>query len=377
VSAAPVMSLRSQFDIGLAAAKDDAEIRMLLSRIVVPGAIQVAFEREPRFFDSCVLHGDLCQVVVGRDRYSGRLIGMGTRSVAQAFVNGRPNALGYLSDLRLDSSHRGGTLVARGYRLFRELHADGATRLYTTIIFSSNQLALSTIAQGRAGLPRYHDMGGICCPGINLRARKPELRGDFQIRKGSHELLPQIIDCLNRNSVRRQFAPVHHQQDFQPGGRWRDCVAENFYVAVRDGEVIGALAVWDQSSFKQTRIIGYDRKLSWSVPFINTVRKLAGCAQYPRPGEYLSFFHISFIAIDRDDVAVFRALLRQAYNDAVGSGYIYAMVTLHERDPLLVALDDYSLTPFNGRLFCVCNVDGEEEFQQLDQRVPYVEAAIF
>src|SRR5262249_31152613 len=60
-------SVRSQFEIGLAALKDDSEFSALLRRIVIPGAIQVTFEREPRFFDSCKLHGSLCQVVVGRD----------------------------------------------------------------------------------------------------------------------------------------------------------------------------------------------------------------------------------------------------------------------------------------------------------------------
>jgi hypothetical protein len=59
----------------------------------------------------------------------------------------------------------------------------------------------------------------------------------------------------------------------------------------------------------------------------------------------------------------------------VGSAFRYAMVGLHERDPLLPALQDYSLTPFAGRLFCVCFADGEPMYQTLDGRVPYVEAA--
>jgi len=199
--------VRSQFDIGLATPEDDAEIRALLRRIVIPGAIQVTFEREPCFFDSCAVHGGLCQVVIGRDRASERIIGMGTRSVDQGFVNGRPSTVGYLSDLRLEPSYRGGTLIARGYKLFRELHRDGAARLYTTAIFSGNRQALSTIAQGRAGLPQYHDLGVIHCPGINLQARKAEFRASCEIVRGTRALLPAIVACLNRNHSRRQFGP--------------------------------------------------------------------------------------------------------------------------------------------------------------------------
>ena len=54
-----------------------------------------------------------------------------------------------------------------------------------------------------------------------------------------------------------------------------------------------------------------------------------------------------------------------------------AVRALHERDPLLPALQDYSLTPFSGRLFCVAFEDGEDLFRKLDSRVPYREAATF
>lgn len=96
---------------------------------------------------------------------------------------------------------------------------------------------------------------------------------------------------------------------------------------------------------------------------------------FPKPGQEVSYFYISFIAVDEGDVQIFRALLRGAYNDAVGSRYLYAILALHERDSFLPALRDYSLTPFSGRLFCVAFEDGEDVYRSLDGRVPYLEAA--
>jgi len=136
------------------------------------------------------------------------------------------------------------------------------------------------------------------------------------------------------------------------------------------------LATWDQSRFKQTRIAGYGRKLRWSIPLVNGFRRVTRATPYPSQGEYVSAVHISFVAVDADDLTIFRALLRRAYNEAVGKGYLYAAVSLHERDPLLPGLRDYSLTSFDGRLFCVCYPDGEDALRSLDHRVPYVEAAI-
>jgi hypothetical protein len=376
VSAATVIApARTRFSIMLAERGDDAELRALLRGNPMNGAMQVTFEREPDFFAACAVRGGFYQIGVARDLESGRIVGLGTRSIAQAFVNGRVVPFGWLSDLRLQPTYRGGTLVARGYRFLRELHTDRKAELYGTVIFHDNQTALRTIAATRAGLPAYHDLGVMHCPGINMRRRKPVVAADCEIVRGRRELLPEIVDCLNRNNARKQFAPVHDVESFFHGKRWKDFQPSDFYVACRKNKVIGVLGRWDQSAFKQTRVIAYGGRLRWMVPAANAVHALLGAPAFPEPGQYVPFFYVSFIAVDGDDVGVFRALLRHVYNDAVGSSFHYVMVGLHERDPLLAALEDYSLTPFAGRLFCVCFADGEHVYRRLDGRVPYVEAA--
>jgi hypothetical protein len=378
---APVVSLaksvlpKSRFEIELANEADDYDLRGLLRRSPIPGSISVTFEREPSFFDSCRVRGDFFQVGIGRDRSTGTVIGLGTRSVSPAFVNGRPALLGYLADLRLDEQYRGGTLIARGYRFLRQLHEDHRARLYTTMIFSENHAALTTIASGRAGLPQYHDMGVVHSPGINIRRTKPPINAGCDILRGSDDLLPEIVECLNRNNSRRQFAPVHTVAMFKT--QWRDFSISNFYAAVRGSRVIGVLGCWDQSAFKQTRLAGYGPRLRYLAPLANILRPITGAPLFPKPGQEVSYFYISFIAADEDDVQIFRALLRGAHNNAVGSRYLYAILALHERDSFLPALRDYSLTPFSGRLFCVTFEDGEDVYRSLDGRVPYLEAATF
>jgi len=374
-SASVIAPVRTRFAITLAERGDNAELRALLRENPMNGSMQVTFEREPDFFAACAIRGDSYQVGVGRDLESGRIVGLGTRSIAHAFVNGQAVPFGWLSDLRLQPAYRGGTLVARGYRFLRELHADGRAALYGTVIFRDNQTALRTIAATRAGLPAYHDLGVIHCPGINLRRRKPAIAADCDIVRGRRELLPEIVACLNRNNARKQFAPVHDVESFIHGNRWKDFQLSDFYVACRSNKVVGVLGKWDQSAFKQIRVISYGRRLRWMVPAANALQTLLGAPSFPEPGHYLPFFYVSFIAVDQDGAGVFRALLRQVYNDAVGSSFRYAMVGLHERDPLLAALEDYSLTPFAGRLFCGCFADSEHVYRNLDGRAPYVEAA--
>lgn len=274
------VSERSRIEISVAGPQTDAELRALMTQVPVGRGIVVTLEREPSFFQACRVHGE-AQVCVGRDRETGRAVGMGTRAISRAYVNDRETALGYLADLRLLPEYRNGLLVARAYRFLHELHGDGRARLYTTVIFADNELALRTIASGRAGLPRYHDLGVMHYPGINLTRRKPEVHGDFRITVGNETLLPSVVACLNRNGAQRQFAPVHTVGDFRPGGRWVGLKAENFLVATRNGEVVAALAIWDQRPFKQTRILRYDGLYRWAAPCSTLLHGLFRTPHFP------------------------------------------------------------------------------------------------
>ena len=364
----------SRVEISVASSQSDAELRALMTHVPVGRGIVVTLEREPSFFEACRVHGG-AQVCVGRDRKLDQAVGMGTRAISRAYVNGNETALGYLADLRLLPEYRNGLLVARAYRFLRELHGDGRARLYTTVIFADNELALGTIASGRAGLPRYHDLGAMHYPGINLTRRKPEIPSNLQISPGKEALLPAIVACLNRNGLRRQFAPVHSVGDFRPGGRWVGLKAENFLVAIRNGEVVAALAIWDQRAFKQTRILRYDGPYRWVAPCSTLLHGIFGTPRFPHPGEVVPYCYFSFLSVDDDDLEVCRALVRAAHNEGVNAGYLYAMISAHERDPLLPVIRAYRSTPFAGRLFCVTYEDGEEELRRLDARVPSAEAA--
>jgi len=365
----------SQFQFALAQSQDNAELRSFLVNNPVLGNMEVTFEREPDFFAGLEIRGDLNQTIAVRDLNKGKIAGIASRSLAKAFVNGEPTEVGYLSDLRLSPEYRSGSLLARGYRFLKALHADGRALLYTTAIFAENARALATLTAGRAGLPSYHPMGCLNCSGINIGRTKPPFEARCDIERGSLALLPQIVDCLNRNNARKQFAPLHTCEEFLLGRRWRDFQLSDFYVAVRNGKVIGVISQWNQRRFKQTRLIRYSGNLRWLVPMAKLTHQVLNGRRFPEIGEELRSFYVSFVAVDDDDVSVFRALLRVLYRDAVTSDAMFALTSLHQEDPLRTALEDYSLTPFCARIYCVCYSDGERVFSNLDNRVPYLEAA--
>ncbi|HXG57610.1 MAG TPA: hypothetical protein VNL91_01135 [Thermoanaerobaculia bacterium] len=346
--------------VDLARPGDDAALRHLLATNPMEGSIELAFLREPNYFLASSVQAPFHQVVVARD--GDAIVGAGLRGIRTAYVNGVTREIGYLGDLRLAEAYRGGTLVARGYRFLRDLHADGRAKLYLTVIAGENERALRTIAAGRAGLPSYRPLGRIFSPAVRMKpVAAPRA---IEVRRAEDVDRDELEACLARNLRRKQFAPVLSGMPVPPPAQ--DGKALTFYAALRNGRVAGALAAWDQSSFKQTQVVRYH----------GVIRLLRPLLRYPRAGERLRFFYVAFIAIDDDDRDLFAALLSRVVNDRRGDGYHYFVAGLHERDPLLPLLRALPSTPFWARAFAVHFEDGAEEFEKLDGRVPYVELAI-
>ena len=101
-------------------------------------------------------------------------------------------------------------------------------------------------------------------------------------------------------------------------------------------------------------------------PLLNCLRR----PPLPPPGKPLPFFYLAFLSTD--DTAAFAALMRRVYNDALGQGYSYFAVGVHEDDPRAAVLADYARTRFAGRVFAVTM----DHPPRLDGRVPYIEAAL-
>jgi hypothetical protein len=364
----------SRFLVEPASRRDDAALRALFRRTSMGNGIEVSFEREPSYFDALSIQGDQSEVGVIRDRQTGHIVGSGTRIMRKGFLNGEVADVGYLGDLRIDSDFRNRTLTARIYRALQD-RAPWCDWYYT-VIFDENVRALETIAKARAGLPAYHDCGRILCPGIELRGKLPRLFAPgVSLRNAQKSDLPRIVECLNRNLSRRQFANAHRLQDFQEGPRWRGLNPEDFHVAERDHKIVGVMAAWDQSAFKQTRIVRYHGRWRWLAHLSRAVAPLRRAPGLPRPDECLSYFHACCIAVDNDDVDVFRALLRELYNAHVGKKWLYFMIGLHERDPFVQALSEYPRVPFAGRLFAVTLAGPSSKAPTLDNRIPSIEVA--
>jgi len=361
--------------VDLATPADEPEIRRLLRDNPMDGAIRVSLEREPNAFLAAAVEGTPHHTIVARDPQTGAVVGMGSRSVWNAFVNGEPRRLGYLSQLRVDRAFRGRRrLLAAGYALLRDLRGADEAPFDVTSIIADNQNAVRLLGAGVPGLPRYRELA----PFVTLILSTPHPRRPppgVRIERASQTRMPEIADCLARNRQRYQAAPFFSADDLLSPERSRGLTPESFHIALVDGRIAGCLAVWDQTSFKQVVVRGYSPRLNRWRPWINRLAPLLHTPRLPAPGSPLPHAYISHLAVDGDDDTLFQALIESACAASRAAGYAYLVLGLAARHPWLAWLRRrFNAREYPSLLYTVHWDD--DDGSTLDDRLPHVEAAL-
>jgi hypothetical protein len=384
--------------VDLATEADEPELRRLLRDNPMEGEVRVSLEREPDARLAAAVEGERHATVVAR-RPDGTLRGMGSRSVFDAFVDGRPCRLGYLSQLRLDRRERRRAgllrLLAGGYGRLRDLRGtdepDGTSPISSgipfdvTTIVADNAAARRLLVAGLPDLPTYVELE----PFVTLVAPVPRRRvrrrppADVKIDRGSAARMAEVVDCLERNRRRCQLAPRFTEAQLLSPLRSRGLAPEDFFLATDGdgGPVIGCLALWDQSSFKQVVVRGYERRLALLRPAINGLAPLLGTPRLPAVGAALPHAYVSHVAVDDDDPEVF-ATLWAAARDAAAGRFLYLVAGFAERHPF-VAVIRRRARAYRSVIYAVCWERGREAaavlsaIRALDRRrIPHLEVAL-
>ncbi len=368
------MTARYRFD--LAQAADDDDLRAILAATPMPGMVTVGFRRDPSYFGASVVDGRFRQMIVARDDTAGRIVAFGTRSISNRYVNGRPQPIGYLSNLRVLPEHRRGRLVGLGYTLLHKLHEDGRTPLYLTTIAQGNRTALGVLTAGRAGLPTYHLAGCYYTAVIGLtreRGRRSP-RAGIEIRAAQGSDVSAILDFLQAIGPRRQFFPCYGAEDFfTADGLLRGLRCEDLLLAFCGNRLVGTLAAWDQSTFRQIVIQAYGKPLRWLRPLYNCWAGFRGRPQLPKPGSPMRCLIAALLLVGDDDPEVFGALLDAIIHARSGQSWDQLLLGMHQSDPLLPALQEYQADRYTTQVYLACWEDGEDLRRALDGRPLYLE----
>jgi len=363
--------MKENIKIEFAKKSDDKDLRKLMKEITIPGNFQISYQREPSFFDALAVEGYYSHVVVARKTVNNEIIGLGVRSVKQLYINGIEKKIGYLSSLRLSENYRNGFLIAKGYKLFYQLHCKDKVDFYLSTIINDNTAAINILTKPGSILPNYYDFGQYRSSAIVLNQKIRNNKIGIIIRRGKPDDLSAIITFLNSEGKKKQFFPAYKITDFSDNGLLKNLNPENILLAFSGKELVGVIAAWDQNSFRQSVMTDYSKKIVAARSLYNLFSPILRLPKIPRKGGELNYFYAGLICIKNNDCEIFSLLLNRIMEENK-SKYSFLMIGMHEKDLLLKEVVKLKSIKYLSRMYIVSHEKYDFK-EMLDSKIPYLE----
>lgn len=290
--------------------KDNGGLKRLLKHSPMSGDIQLSYQREPDFFAASEIEGDVSQIVVAKAE--DQIVGCFSHSQYQAYIDGLPQSVAYLGQLRSLPAYRHKIrYIKQGFETCRAIDQHSNADFSFTSIVSDNHTAKRLLNAGLKTLPEYKPLADISTLAIPVKPVKPS----ENVRPASEKDIPSIVAFLNSENSRYQLAPVWHEEDFN-SKRTRGLSPNDFLLFYENDQLVGCLAVWDQSSFKQYVIAGYAKKIERWRWLNNLTTKFMGGIHLPAIDEPLHYAFLSHLAVKDDSPEVMQLLMKAALAQA-------------------------------------------------------------
>lgn len=327
---------------------DDPEIRRLLRENPMVGKISLSLEREPDYFADTGFPGEAKQTIIARE--NGRLVCVGSCSIRNRFINGKPSRVGYLGGLRLEVSHAGRfDILRRGYEFFRELQIATPADFYFTSIASDNERARSLLERGLRGMPQYEFIGEFVTVLLSTGGKTSH---GIESRS-SPFTLNEISGCLNEHNSSFQLAPVW-THDGLASLEVLGLGTDNFRIIRKGRSIFAGIALWDQRMFKQTVIRGYNPSLKFLRPTYNLTAHLFGQPRLPAVGAGISNAFVSHVFGDAAQPDTLIELISELHGIARQRGIEMLTLGFAANDPRLETIcRNFRHQKYRSRIYIV------------------------
>lgn len=321
----------------------DGQVRALC-QLPVSGNISLALEREPDYYTGAAIQCNEPEVYICLQKPVNRVLGVFNLGLRKVYYQEEEVLIRYLCDLRIHPDVQGGSLLFRIIRFADGLNLTPNGLPAQTIVFGDNLRMLDMIERSRLSksknrLPAYHHSGKYISHLIGFQ--KPSSVTDiYQIRNATESDIPAMQAFLNIESKKINYFPVYEINKLN-SKYYSGIKIGNYFLAFSDKRLVGICGVWDQSSFKQTRITGYSTMFSIVKPVYNLIKKLSGGITMPAAGSVVNYLSLHTVLVEGRDPDIFKSLVHTVLTRYQSAAYDYLLCGLDERDPLSVALRSF------------------------------------
>lgn len=326
-----------------------------LCKIPVSGRISLALERESLYLRGAQVQCEIPEIYVAYESSQNKVWAVFNVGKRRLWINGNVEWVRYLCDLRIHPDKQGSSLLLRISKFFQQISA-GDKWPAQTIVFSDNVRMLDMIKRRsqlnpKSRLPYYHFAGRLVTHLCAFKS-KNNIDKNYRIRRADLSDIPVMQAFADRENARVNYSPYYDFSKMK-SGYYTGLEIGDFFLALHNDKIAGICGVWNQYSFKQTRVTGYDNLLSFIRPFYNLIATFGIFSPLPRPGSILKYLNTHSIIIENRNPEVFSELLAEINDHYKSENYNYRMCSLSEKDPLMESFKSIKSRKVAGNYYLV------------------------
>lgn len=314
---------------------DNQQLLALVASAMPSSGLMLSLSRQPDYAVACQAAFTQSETwVIAAVDQPERLVGMYTLSARPCYVDGQVEMLRYLGDFRIDPAVRGQKLTRL---VMRHLRTRLPEQYYAqAVVLADNKVAKQTLHRPHKDFVTHYTDQTLYTMTMTgcRRAGRADAQSELTHRVAVAGDVPQMNAFVQSMAQhfnflpRYDFADVLSQQSY-----WQGLHISDFSLVFRGRELVGLYGLWDQKSFKQTRVISYHPLIVLIRPLYNIWARHNQRLLLPPKGELLEYLMLHSPLCQPDDIDAFDYMVQSAFAQTLQRGVTALCYSLIERDP--------------------------------------------
>ena len=357
-----------KYDIFEANMNDNLQLIQLMG-VPMNGQISLAMERSPNYFYGLDVQGNSSQAFVLKDIALNKIIGVASCGLRRVFCDGKEIEINFLADNRILEEFRKNIFFSKGLKFFEAKLFDGKRPAYM-LVLNDNHLALDLFLSPK--MTKNRCIGNYQTPAIYLNKKPKIIKHNYEIRRAKKSDLENLNEFIQQEGSKKNLFPIYDLSRELSTSYCKGLTIEDYFIVIENNEIKACAAIWDQRSFKQTRVCAYSKSIALSRVIYNFYQKLRCGFVLPPVGSLLNYFHL-YTPLSYDNNPIFfNALIHEIYKEYYRSEFSYFLVGFDLRDPLLKCFDEFEKRDMGAKVI-LNEVGANLEFDV--NRLLYIESA--
>lgn len=322
------------FYVRAATRADDQQLVKLIAETMPSNGMTLAFERYPSYFNAAHAQYNRPDIrVVVPNNQPDQIVGMMNLGWKYCFINGQPDVLRYVADLRLSHEFRGHKIL----RLLMDYLHDEVPQdsILESIVLVDNLATRSILHETKKGFPRPYHFDDIRTFTVS-QVKKPVGYEHYTFEQLTVNKIAEANDFVQTMKAHYNFLPNYDFSGLAEGQHpfWLGMNIHNFYLIYNiENEVVGLYGLWNQKSFKQTSVVKYSWPLKFIKPFYNVYAGLNGALVLPKKERAFDYLMLHSALCHPMHADVFSSLLFHAKGQMRSQRKQAFCITLAKKDP--------------------------------------------